>query len=122
MTDEQAIRKVYEEMYQAMIAKDTVTLGGLLSEDSVLIHMTGHRQPRKEYLAEIAAGVLNYFSVDTDSLDITVTGDTARMIGRSLVNAAVYGGGRHTWRLQMDSQLRKIDGKWKITLSKASTY
>ena len=122
MTDEQAIRKVYEEMYQAMIAKDTVTLGGLLSEDSVLIHMTGHRQPRKEYLAEIAAGVLNYFSVDTDSLDITVTGDTARMIGRSRVNAAVYGGGRHTWRLQMDSQLRKIDGKWKIILSKASTY
>ena len=31
-------------------------------------------------------------------------------------------GGRHTWRLQMNSQLRKIDGVWKITLSKASTY
>ena len=44
------------------------------------------------------------------------------MIGRSRVNAAVYGGGRHTWRLKMDSQLRKIDGQWKITLSKASTY
>ena len=122
MTDEQAIRKVYEDMYRAMIAKDTVALGNLLSDDSVLIHMTGHRQPRKEYLAEIAAGVLNYYSVDTDALEITVNGETARMIGRSRVNAAVYGGGRHTWRLQMDSQLRKIDGKWKITLSKASTY
>ena len=122
MTDEQAIRKVYEDMYRAMISKDTVALGRLLSEDSVLIHMTGHRQPRKEYLAEIAAGVLNYYSVDTDALEITVNGDTARMIGRSRVNAAVYGGGRHTWRLQMDSELRKIDGKWKITLSKASTY
>ena len=122
MTDEQAIRKVYEDMYRAMIAKDTVALGNLLSYDSILIHMTGHRQPCKEYLAEIAAGVLNYYSVDTDSLDITVNGDNARMIGRSRVNAAVYGGGRHTWRLQMDSELRKIDGKWKITLSKASTY
>lgn len=122
MTDEQSIRKNYEDMYRAMIAKDTVALGSLLSDDSVLIHMTGHRQPRKEYLAEIAAGVLNYYSVDTDSLEVTVTGDTARMIGRSRVNAAVYGGGRHTWRLQMDSQLRKIDRQWKITLSKASTY
>lgn len=122
MTDEQAIRKVYEDMYRAMIAKDTVALGSLLSDDSILIHMTGHRQLRKEYLAEIAAGVLNYYSVDTDALEITVNGDTARMIGRSRVNAAVYGGGRHTWRLQMDSELRKIDGKWKITLSKASTY
>lgn len=122
MTDEQAIRKLYEDMYQAMIAKDTVALGGLLSDDSVLIHMTGHKQPRKEYLAEIAAGVLNYYRVDTDSLEITINGDTARMIGRSRVNAAVYGGGRHTWRLRMDSQLRKIGGQWKITLSKASTY
>ena len=46
MTDEQAIRKVYEDMYQAMIAKNTVALGSLLSNDSLLIHMTGHRQPR----------------------------------------------------------------------------
>ena len=123
MTDEKAtIRKVYEDMYRAMIDKDIVALGSLLSDDSILIHMTGHGQPRKEYLAEIAAGVLNYYSVDTDALEITVSGDTARMIGRSRVNAAVYGGSCHTWRLQMDSQLRKIDGEWKIILSKASTY
>ena len=109
-------------MYKAMMVKDTVALGKLLSDDSILVHMTGHRQPKQEYLSEIASGVLNYYSVETDSLDIMVNGDTARMIGRSRVNAAVYGGGRHTWRLQMDSQLRKIDGKWLITYSKASTY
>lgn len=122
MTDKEQISALYEAMYKAMISKDTVALGNLLSEDSILIHMTEHRQPKKEYLAEIAAGTLNYYSVETDSLDITVNGDRARMVGRSRVNAAVYGGGRHTWRLQMDSQLRKIDGVWKITLSKASTY
>lgn len=122
MTDKEQISALYEAMYKAMISKDTVALGNLLSEDSILIHMTEHQQPKKEYLAEIAAGTLNYYSVETDSLDITVNGDSARMVGRSRVNAAVYGGGRHTWRLQMDSQLRKIDGVWKITLSKASTY
>ena len=122
MTDQQAIRKVYEDMYRAMISKDTIALGHLLSDDSILIHMTGHRQPRNEYLAEIASGVLNYYSVETDSVDITVNGNAATMIGKSRVNAAVYGGGRHTWRLRMDSQLRKINGEWKITLSKASTY
>lgn len=91
-----------------MTDKEQITaLGNILSEDSVLAHMTGHRQPRK---------------VDTDSLEITVNGDSARMTGRSRVNAAVYGGGRHTWRLRMDSELRKIDGAWKITYSKASMY
>ncbi len=122
MTDKEQITALYEAMYKAMIAKDTAALGNILSEDSVLVHMTGHRQSRKEYLSEIASGTLNYYSVDTDSLDITVKGDTARMMGRSRVNAAVYGGGRHTWRLRMDSELRKVEGVWKITYSKASTY
>ena len=65
---------------------------------------------------------MNYYSVNTDSLDITVEGDTARMVGKSRVNAAVYGGGRHTWRLRMDSQLIKQNGQWRIAYSRASTY
>ena len=122
MTDKEQIEALYENMYKAMIAKDTATLGKILSDDSVLVHMTGHRQSRKEYFSEIASGTLNYYSVDTDSLEITVNGDSATMIGKSRVKAAVYGGGRHTWRLRMDSQLRKIDGRWRITYSRASTY
>ena len=122
MTDKEQIQALYEAMYKAMIVKDTIALARILTEDSVLVHMTGHRQPRKEYLSEIASGVLNYYSVETDSLEITVDGDTARMVGRSRVNAAVYGGGRHTWRLQMDSQLRKENGVWRIAYSRASTY
>ena len=102
-----AIAELYEKMYRAMMAKDTSALGSLLTDDSILIHMTGHRQSRKEYLDEIASGVLNYYSVETDSIMITVDGDKAD---------------RHTWRLQMDSRLIKTGEGWKISLSKASTY
>ena len=122
MTDKEQIVRLYEDMLQYMIAKDTISLGGLLSDDSILVHMTGHRQSKAEYLREIASGVLNYYSAQTDSIDITVDGDKARLIGRSRVNAAVYGGGRHTWPLQMDSKLERIGGLWKITWTKASTY
>lgn len=66
--------------------------------------------------------MLNYYSAQTDSIDITVDGDKARLTGRSRVNAAVYGGGRRTWPLRMDSKLERIDGLWKITWTKASTY
>lgn len=59
-------------LFTYMIAKDTVSLGGLFSDDSVLVHMTGHRQSKTEYLREIASGVLNYYSAQTDSIDITV--------------------------------------------------
>ena len=122
MTDTEQIVRLSEATLQYMIAKDTISLGGLLSDDSVLVHMTGHRQSKAEYLREIASGVLNYYSAQTDSIDITVDGDKARLIGRSRVNAAVYGGGRHTWPLQMDSKLERIGGLWKITWTKASTY
>ena len=122
MNDKQQIALLYEDMLRYMIAKDTVSLGALLSDDSVLVHMTGHRQSKGEYLREIASGVLNYYSAQTDSIDITVDGDKARLVGRSRVNAAVYGGGRHTWPLQMDSRLERIDGQWKITWTQASTY
>lgn len=122
MNDKQQIARLYEDMLQNMIDKDTVSLGALLSDDSVLVHMTGYRQSKWEYLREIASGVLNYYSAQTDSIEVTVDGDKARLIGRSRVNAAVYGGGRHTWPLQMDSKLERIGGEWKITWTKASTY
>ena len=37
-------------------------------------------------------------------------------------DAAVYGGGRHTWRLQQDMTLERKAGAWRFTHSKASTY
>ena len=113
---------LYKQMYQAMIAKDIATLNTILAEGSVLIHMTGTKQPKKQYLHEIENGTLNYYSVEDDEISITVNGTTAEMTGRSRVNAAVYGGGRHTWRLQMKSKLAKNDGRWQFVESKASTY
>ena len=122
MDDKKQIENLYKQMYQAMIAKDIVALDTILAESSVLIHMTGIRQPKKQYLHEIENGTLNYYSVEDDEINITVNRETAEMTGRSRVNAAVYGGGRHTWRLQMKSKLVKNDGRWQFVESKASTY
>lgn len=120
--DSTLIAKCYEEMYRYMIAKDTVSVGRLLDENFVLVHMTGMRQPKNEYLRCIADGTLNYFSCDDTRLEITVRGDTARMTGRSRVNAAVFGGGRHTWPLQLDIDLVKHNGAWLMTAARAATY
>ncbi|MBQ4392207.1 MAG: hypothetical protein II826_03745 [Prevotella sp.] len=45
--------------------------------------------------------------------------DTATL---NRVHAAVFGGGRHTWRLQLYFSLVKEDGKWRFTTARASTY
>lgn len=46
----------------------------------------------------------------------------ATLTGRSRVTAAVFGGGRHTWPLQLRFQLVKRDGQWLFTEARASTY
>ena len=122
MDDKQQIEALYKQMYRAMIAKDIETLGTLLDENAVLIHMTGTRQPKREYLRAIKDGTLNYNSVEDDEIIIDVNGDRATMTGRSRVNAAVYGGARHTWRLQIKSTLIKKDGHWLFVEQRASTY
>lgn len=122
MDDKQMIEELYREMYRAMIAKDVAALDTILDDSSVLVHMTGSRQQKSDYLREIKNGTLNYYSVEDDEIIIDVHGDTATMTGRSRVNAAVYGGGRHTWRLQIKSTLVKRDGRWLFVEQRASTY
>ena len=60
--DETLLKELYDDMYKAMIAKDTGALGGMMADSSALIHMTGMSQPRSEYLKAIADGTLNYYS------------------------------------------------------------
>ena len=121
-TEEERIACCYEDMYRAMIAKDTAALGSLLDDSFVLVHMTGMRQSKAEYLRSITQGTLNYYSCEDTQLDITVKDNRALLIGRSRVNAAVFGGGRHTWRLQLDIDLEKKDEHWLMTEARASTY
>ena len=122
MDDKKAIEQLYKQMYRAMIAKDIETLGTLLDDNSALIHMTGTRQSKREYLRAIKDGTLNYYSVEDDEIIIDINGDRATMTGRSRVNAAVYGGGRHTWRLQIKSTLIKKNDHWLFVEQMASTY
>lgn len=122
MDNRQQIEQLYQEMYRAMVEKDTATLDRVHADEFVLVHMTGMRQTKREYINAIADGTLNYYSSTHEQMDITIDGDRATLVGRSRVTAAVYGGGRNTWRLQLHFQLVKRDGRWQFTEARASTY
>ena len=122
MDDKEQITKLYHDMYAAMVAKDEAELNRVHDESFVLIHMTGMHQSKQEYIRAIMGGTLNYYSEQTDSLDIDINGDTAIMTGHSKVAAAVFGGGRHTWRLALKFDVKKTDEGWKLTKAQASTW
>lgn len=120
--DRQTIEKLYHTMYRYMLAKDIAGLSDMLTDDFVLIHMTGLHQPKEEYLRCIRDGELNYFTEETDYVYIDLHGDKAVLTGQSRVNAAVFGGRRHTWPLQLVIDMKKQDGKWMMISAQASTY
>lgn len=124
MTDEEICAQLYRDLCDASMRKDADGIASVLAEDYVLVHMTGMRQSKEDYIDAVCDGTLNYYSTEHDSIDVDIKPDGmhATVRGRSRVNAAVFGGGRHTWRLQQDLKAEKIEGVWLITESRASTY
>lgn len=122
MDDKEQIKEVYRTYWRYMIEKNADGLRTIMAEDYYLLHMTGVKQSAEVFLKGLLDGTFNYYSAEHDDIEVTVHGDKARMTGKSRVLAAVYGGGKHSWRLQGDFTLRKENGNWKLTSSKASTY
>ena len=122
MTNEEKIILLYKEMYTAMIRKDRAELEKVHDDSFVLVHMTGMRQPKSVYISSIMDGTLNYYSANHEEMRVTVSGNTATLTGRSRVSAAVFGGGKHTWRLQLKFTLVKKSDDWYFTSASASTY
>ena len=122
MNDHDAITNLYHAMYSAMIRKDSAQLVEILDDSFVLVHMTGLRQAKSDYITAITNGTLNYYTEGTESIRVNVDGNAATLTGQSRVNAAVFGGGRHTWRLQLDISLVKDGSNWRMTHAQASTY
>ena len=122
MTDEEQIKELYIRYWQYMIDKDADGLRSLQADDYYLMHMTGVKQDREVFIRGLLNGTFNYYSAEHDGIEVKIDGDTAVMVGKSRVVAAVYGGGKGSWRLQGDFTLRKENGAWELTSSRASTY
>ena len=122
MNDKEIIENCYRQMYRGMVDKDRTLLSEVLADSFVLIHMTGMRQSKEAFIKAVENGTLNYYSATHEQISTHIHGDTAQLVGQSVVRAAVFGGGEHTWRLQLDCKLIQADGNWKITEARASTY
>lgn len=122
MNEKESIENSYRQMYLGMIQKDRGVLSEVLDDSFVLVHMTGMRQSKAEFIKAVENGTLNYYSANHQRIEVNCRGECAELVGQSVVNAAVFGGGPHTWQLQQKLKLIKKGDAWLITESKASTY
>ena len=86
-----------------------------------LTHITGYRQPKREWLSAIDSGEMRYHAAQERSVTIDVTGDTAVLVGRSLVTATIYSA-RATWNLQLTTNHARKHGQWLAMRTVATTF
>ena len=86
MTDDrEAIEELYREYWRCMIKKDVKGLRSMMTDDYYLLHMTGTKQSSEAFLKGLLDGTFNYYSAEHDSIEVTVAGDCASLIGGSRV-------------------------------------
>ena len=122
MNDKERIENCYRQMYRGMVEKNRDVLLEVLDDSFVLVHMTGMRQSKTVFIRAVEDGTLNYYSADHQKISVELHGESAELVGQSAVSATVFGGGRHTWRLQLKLKLIQKEGRWRITEARASVY
>lgn len=103
------------EFQQALIDKDEDKLNDILTEKYELIHMSGKRQTKEEFISEIMDGTLNYY--ESEIIDPTILWDDSErptLVADVTLTAKVYGiNGK--WTLDTTVDFEKIDGKWNFS-------
>ena len=122
MDEKEKIENCYRQMYDGMVRKNGRLLSEVLDDSFVLIHMTGMRQSKEVFIRSIENGTLNYYSTAHQEIKTEIHGETATLHGKSIVNAAVFGGGRHTWKLYIRMTLAHSENAWRITEAAVSTF
>jgi hypothetical protein len=110
---EQGVRDAFTAQLGAMVSGDTTAISGMLDDGFVLTHLTGYRQPKDEWLAQMREGRFIYHRMDEVSVAVEMNGKYARLTAQTQTDSTVSGTRRQGgWRLQMVQDYAWRDGKW----------
>ena len=96
---------------QAMTEADIDTMREIVSKDMTFTHMSGMRQTREEYFADVANGSLTYYTIGMADPVIEIDGDRATVTYTAILNANAYGT-RGTFRMKGSHHYENRDGVW----------
>ena len=84
----QEITQLEHRRFDAQVAKDTVTLAGILADDLIYTHSNGHQDSKASYLASVASGQSRYDHVAIEALTVRPYADdrTAVVNGQVRIN------------------------------------
>jgi hypothetical protein len=115
------VRANYDAQRQAMVAGDADALGALLAEGFTLTHMTGYRQPKAEWLADVRSGQMTYHAMDDVQVSIDTSGRSPVLTARTRTEATIWGG-YGTWPLQLRIEFTFDGTAWVAGNTVASVW
>src|SRR3954451_13962436 len=104
-----------------MVAGDADALGALLADDFTLVHMTGYRQPKAEWLADLRSGAMTYHSMEDVDVDVEVAGAATAVTARARTAATIWGASG-TWPLRRRISFAHDGSGWLAAGTVASTW
>jgi hypothetical protein len=119
--DSAEIKKVFDQIYQAMLEGNSNKLSCFLSDDFTLTHMTGKVRAKKDWLKDIDSKWMVYHSRKEVSNQIDFSKNGAFYIAGDRVDATIYGG-REIWNLQLTVEFNKVNGFWIAQKMEATTF
>ena len=96
---------------QAMTEADIETMREIVSPDMTFTHMSGLRQTREEYFADVRDGSLTYYAVGMENPVVEVSGDRATVTYTAALTADAYGA-RGTFRMKGSHFYEKRNDAW----------
>jgi hypothetical protein len=116
-----AVRSNFEAQCRAMVTGDADALGALLTEDFVLVHMTGYRQAREEWLADVRSGAMSYHDMRDVDVSVDLSGGSPVLTARTHTRATIWGA-QGTWPLRLRISYIHAGGAWLAAGTVASTW
>lgn len=109
---------LYHQESSLSIAGDLDALAALLADNFYLVHMTGMKQTKAEWLTAMQTSEMQYHDAIEDYVEVK---KDAEVIGQSRVHATIWGM-ESTWRLQLHLYCVQQAGRACIDHIVASTY
>jgi hypothetical protein len=116
-----AVLANYEDQRRAMVAGDADSLGALLATDFTLVHMTGYRQAKGEWLADVRSGAMTYSSVEDVEVSVDVYEGAPVITARTRTAATIWGASG-TWPLRLRITFTHDGTAWVAASTVASTW
>lgn len=113
-SEEQEVLNRYKEMQQAMVDKDIEKLREIVKDDTIFIHMSGKKQTREEYFADIESNELDYQSYTIENPVVTIDGNKATLKARVTLTANAYGA-QGSYPFNVNAHFEKINNEWLYT-------